>query len=453
MLVEARGWFRYGRLDEARARAEQSQQLACRDGDELTQIRAQVLLGGIEEESGAIEKARTRLDEAAALAMACHDDVLIIDAELERAEVEVLHGGRPEDARRSLRRAGQLLERPAIRDMTLRRARLLEKKGGVSIYLERQCERAQADFEAALALREAEVRKRATKGESVEFLSRLVAAARLNRANALAMCEERAPDEIVAAFDRARAEFLAVVGDTDHPARFEYEFNLGVALFMLGRHERALDHYEKALQILSLHHGPDNPRVGATHRAMAESLRKLDRLVEAREHALANLESRLRAERREGSPLTVAEAYDLLGVIETERGSFDDAVRLHRDAIDELDPQSRTQPHSVIEAHQLVVSYTNLAVAWWESTIRGDPRSADKAWQATQEARRWQEDTPDEPPLISLILMEARLLDWRGESKQACEHAQSFLAASGAPSEIDGDPRLPHWIDTHCPKS
>ncbi|MEM9457734.1 MAG: tetratricopeptide repeat-containing protein kinase family protein, partial [Myxococcota bacterium] len=450
LLAEARGWFRYGKLDEARARAERSLKLAAQGEDELTQIRALVLLGGIEEQSGAIETARTRLDEAAARAVACHDDVLIIDAELRRAEVEVRNSGRPEDARRSLRRARQMLERPVMRDMTLRRARLLEKQGGVALYLERRCEQARVDFEAVLELREAQVSKRSADGESVEFLSRLVAAARLNLASALATCGTRAPDEVIAAFELARAEFLDTVGNGDHPASAEYEFNLGVALSMFGRYERAIDHYEKAHQILSLHHGPDNPRIGATHRAMAESLRKLDRFTKAREHALANLEIRLRAERREGTPLAIAEAYDLLGVVETDLERLAEAVELHQHAIDELAFASRTRPHTAIEARQLVASYTNLALAWWGLMLRGDPHAAEEARQATEGAQSWLAILPDEPPLVLLVLMEARLLDRQGDSRRACGYAKSFLDVGGRIRETEVDQPLRRWVEAHC---
>ncbi|MEM9459854.1 MAG: tetratricopeptide repeat protein [Myxococcota bacterium] len=450
LLAEGRGWALYGWLDLAREKAERSLKLARQSGDQLIQVRAQVLLGGIEQQSGAIETARTRLDEAAALAMACHDDVLLVDVELERAEVEVLHGGWPEDARRALRTVRKLLERPTMRDMNHRRVQLMESEGGVAFYLERHCERALTYFEDGLKLTEAEVQARVTRGEPVKFLLRRLSAARLNRASALTECGGRSPDEVIAEFESARNEFFAAVGNADHPAGTEYEFNLGVVQSMFGRYEEALEHFQHALQIYILHHGPDNPRVGDAHRALAESLRKLDRLDDARYHAQANLEIRLMAERWEGVPLRLAEAYDMLGVIEAGRGYFDEAVQLHQQAIEVLDSSSRTQRHTAIEVRQLVVSYTNLSVAWWGLVQRRDPRADEEARDAIRGARRWLASIPDEPPLAMLVLMEARLLDQQGDSRQACRHAKSFFEVDGTSNEMDVGQPLRHWIDTHC---
>lgn len=100
-----------------------------------------------------------------------------------------------------------------------------------------------------------------------------------------------------------------------------------------------------------------------------------------------------------------------------------------------------------------MLSYTNLAVAWWEPALGGDPHAVEAAWQATRGARRWLVAIPDQSPSVGLVLMEARLLDRRGESTQACEQAESFFEANVAASKGTVGAKLRGWIDTHCPKS
>lgn len=361
------------RVELTRGRTEAAEELATRalavaraTEDQLSQIRANVLRGEIFEQTERIEEARETLDDAVSMAVACGDSVSVLDAALQRVEVELRHRtlGRAELTTLPLKVAREVLDRQEPGDLRLRRALYEEKKGGVLLSLEQRCPEALVHYRAALELREQLLLDLREQGRSDVLVLRPLADAELNLANASLECGSEASDQVIARFEAARKHLVEALEGREHPDRASFDFGLARALASYGRDAQAEPHYRAALASYSKFGVAREAglNVGDVHLALAEVLRRQGKYEAAMKEASTSLDMR-RASPAIQSALSMADALGAVGVLASDLERYEDGRLLLGEAIEWLVRESATRKLDGREREQLAFTYGNLAIA------------------------------------------------------------------------------------------
>ncbi|MCX4247929.1 serine/threonine-protein kinase [Paraliomyxa miuraensis] len=221
-------------------------------------------------------------------------------------------------------------------------------------------DQAQALHERALGIREG-----ALGPEHPDVASSLINLATLNQMMAHS-------EDALAQLNRAKAIYESAYG-SQHPMVGSALVNLGNTYEEMGQSERALESYQKALPILEKSQGPLHTNVAGTHINMGNVYRALDQRERAREHyekaleilekigghefVLAIVEANMGSLAFDRDDLASAEEHGLrglsltkvttgprhpltatlqanLGLVRTAQGRHDEAVSLHREALD-----------------------------------------------------------------------------------------------------------------------
>jgi tRNA A-37 threonylcarbamoyl transferase component Bud32/tetratricopeptide (TPR) repeat protein len=386
-LSEAKSQLAIGRPAAAEPLAERALALAQAKDDRLGEIRAKLVIAEIYDQTERVDEARKILDQTIAMAMGCDSVVPAIDAVLERVEVELHHRarGRADLIALPLALARELLAGQKREGLNIRRALFEEKEAGVLFVLDRKCKDALELYRSALMRREDTLQARQQQGWSTAPLLGPLADAELNLGNALLVCGSEGPATVIGLFESARRHADEAVEGHEHPDLATFEFGLGRALSTYGRHAEAEQHYRAALESYARFGvaGEAGANVADVHLALAQTLRRLGRLDEAQQQAVANLEIR-RGNAKARSPLVMAEALGAVGALAAEREDYEDAQRYHQEAIDGFLDAWRSRTLEARERRVLAYAYGNSALA-----LCGSDRKTE-AGNAFEEGLRWQ---------------------------------------------------------------
>ncbi len=388
-LADARVADWAGRVEEAAAGVERAISLA---EDPVTRARARLLEGSMLVRRGEVAAARPVLDDARSWLLLCDADAHAFDAAIELAKAEILHSGSYESAARHLSLAGGVLERSGS-SLPLRHAEWLEKQGGAELYLRHDCTAALPYLEQALALRDQAIAVRRALGLPTADLERLAANAELNLANAryYALTEgtEACSHEgvtrasVLEQYDSARRRIVAATGSAEHPEVADFDYSRGAVLLALGEPGMAIEAFESARSSYGAHHGAESLAVADVDRALVAAYRATGPIERARAHAEAGLAIRLR--HPDQPPISLAEAYDALALVQYDQRAYDDARRGFRAAIKTLTDDSLAAL-DLNALEQLLRSRLNLAMVEHdrgdheaEGRVLGDARATVRA--------------------------------------------------------------------------
>jgi tetratricopeptide (TPR) repeat protein len=382
-LSAAKSELELGRPQDAEGLAEQALALAKAKDDRLSQVRANLLRGEIFDQTEEVKNAREALDDAMSMAIACGASGSVVDAALQRVEVELHHRalGRAELTTLPLKVARDMLDREEPGSLVLRRALYEEKLGGVLSSLEQRCPDSLVHYQSALATREKALEDLRAQGQPERSMLRAVADAELNLATVQLECGTEAPDVVIGRFETARLHLMEALGGQGHPDFATFDFGLGRALATSDRHTEAEPYYRAALATYKKFGAGGNE--GDVRVALMEVLRRRGRPEEAMTEARLIVDER-RANPATRSAIALADALGAAGVLATDLERYDEAVVLHREAVDLLVRESGTRELDGREREQLAYSHANLALA-----LCGLKQKAPSS-EALAEGRKWQ---------------------------------------------------------------